>query len=643
MRWLAVLAVCVACERSGPPPEKPPEVVRYGDPSWRMLGTVDHVAFSRDESAIYVVAQDGAVVAFDARTGARTTLVDAIGSGTSVQSVGSIDDHTLAVIGNSALAFDVLTRQLRPLLVPSRTRQLAIRGNRAVVTDRQSVLQLVDLATGRVVRDFERSRGYWDPEIVGDRVIAGRSYQTLGVWNLSTGAREAVFALGNGKVSALSSDHQHLAVGSFHAAGAWQVDLYELGGREVARFEFKSCNPQRVAFSPDGKQLAIGCEDEIRIVAVPSGTVLKQLAGTRSYLRTLAWSPRGKLLVAGGNDSVLHLWDTTTWQPRTRLVGPRGEIYRLAGDPRTLVTVSLAANSAWSWDARSGRPLTNFGPATRALALDGSDVLASLADPPRIERRSRTGAPLARREVEDGIVREVGPVLGHGAWQVRDGIITIFDDKLVPLWHTERQDELVNANGAASPDGRRIALYGTGKLVIVDGTARKLVTSRPMPACLGEELAVAPDARRLAAIDETGIRLLDATTGAPLASFALPTEPYDASRTITFAAPDRVLALVRSELVAWTIDAPTATVVPLPQVVRLAIHDDLLYLAFRDGTLERRSLAKLLATGKPRSVAPAAACPESDEGAGHGGMIGASDDVRGQLDNSEDHQDAEAP
>jgi len=645
MRWLVWLAVCAACERSGPPREKTPEVMRYGDPAWRMLGTVDHVAFSKDEATVYVVAQDAALAAFDVRTGARSIINDQLVPG-SVQSVASLDDHTLAVIGDSALAIDLATKQLRALLLPPKTRQLAVAGPRAVTTNRRAMLQVVDIATGNVVHDLDRSRGYWDPEIIGERVIAGRSRETLAIWNLTSGEREAVFALGNGKVYALAPDHQHLAIGSFHDRDAgWLVDLYELGGREVARFAFAACNPQRVAFSPSGKQLAIGCEDEIRIVDVPSGTVVKKLPGTRAYLRVLAWSPRGSLLVAGGNDSVLHLWDTTRWQSRTRVVGPRGEVGQLAADARTVLTVSFSADSAWSWDAASGRPITGFGRGAHALALDGPDILVSLdGTPDRIERRSRAGSPIARRDLpDDGLVREVGPVLGRGAWLLRDGIIMVFDPQLAPLWQSEHRDELANANAVASPDGRRIALHGTGTLQLVDAIDRRVVTTRPMPSCPGEALAVSPDALRLAAIDETGIRILDATTGNQLASLAIPTEPYDWTRAITFADRDRVLALARSQLVAWTIGTATATVVALPHVVRVATHGDHVYLGLRDGTAQREPLAKLLATGKPYSVAPTAACPKDSVGFGYGGVLGGSEPVRGKLDNAEEHQDSDEP
>ncbi|HEY5936456.1 MAG TPA: hypothetical protein VIU61_17515, partial [Kofleriaceae bacterium] len=472
-------------------------------------------------------------------------------------------------------------------------------------------------------------------------VIAGRRDDTVGIWDFATGTREAVFALGNGEVFALSPDHRYLAVGSFSDRDAWTVDLYELGGRELARFDFKGCNPQRVAFAPSSKLLAIGCETEIRIVGVPTGTVVHKLPGPHAYLRALAWSPRGSLLVAGGNDSIVHVWDTARWQSRTRVVGSRGEIGRLAGDARTLLTISFAADSAWSWDVPSGRALTSFREA-RALSLDGPDVLVSFdGEPDRIERRSRTGTPIARRELAgDGIVRDVGPVSGRGAWQLRDGVITVFDPQLAPLWMSERRDELVNANAVASPDGRRVALYGSGTLQLVDAVARRTLLTRPMPACPGEELAVSPDALRLATIDETGIRILDATTAAALVSFALPTEPYDPSRTITFVDRDRVIALAGGKLVAWTIGTPTATQVRLPQVSRLASHGDHVYLARRDGTVERQPLAKLLASGTTVTMKPAAACPPPEEGFGYGGLLSGGAAVRGKLDNAEDHQDA---
>ena len=71
--------------------------------------------------------------------------------------------------------------------------------------------------------------------------------------------------------------------------------------------------PERVfslAFSPDGKTLAaVGGDSSVRIWDVATGTCLKTFAGHSGYINAVAYAPDGKTLASGSDDETVKIWD----------------------------------------------------------------------------------------------------------------------------------------------------------------------------------------------------------------------------------------------------------------------------------------------------------------------------------------------
>jgi len=69
-----------------------------------------------------------------------------------------------------------------------------------------------------------------------------------------------------------------------------------------------------VAFSPDGKLLALGdTNGEIHLWQMPEARLLRTSKEYGSIVLSAAFSPDGKTLATGGSNGTIRCWDVSSW------------------------------------------------------------------------------------------------------------------------------------------------------------------------------------------------------------------------------------------------------------------------------------------------------------------------------------------
>lgn len=253
-------------------------------------------------------------------------------------------------------------------------------------------------------------------------------------------------------------------------------------------------------FSPDGKLLAAAGgppaqQGEIKIWDVATGSLVKTITGHNDYIYSISWSPDGKNIASASYDKLVKIWDVATGNEVKTLKDHADAVYAVAYNPAgNLLATGSADRSIKIWDPAAGK---------RLYTLTGhADVVYSLAWNKAGNQLTSCGG--------DRTVRtwNINPQQGNQARNVtaheksvnevvysQDGSLmaSVSDDRSFKIWngtngsqmHTVKEsDSLLSA--AFSPDGKQVAIGG------YDGTVRIFNTADGKPVSTIIDLPKAP-------------------------------------------------------------------------------------------------------------------------------------------------------
>jgi WD40 repeat protein len=192
---------------------------------------------------------------------------------------------------------------------------------------------------------------------LGDQGGFSQEPSVVKLWDAATGKELATLQRHEWRIFNLQFTADGKRLVSASADGSVKVWDME-GNRELRDFRADfDMNSAAFALSPDGKQLAgIGegprpLQPAVRVYELETGKEIAVLTGHRLPVRCLAYSPDGKRLASGGQDEEIKLWDIATGQALLSLPEQSGHIQSLVFSPNGHRLAASSPNGITIWDA----------------------------------------------------------------------------------------------------------------------------------------------------------------------------------------------------------------------------------------------------------------------------------------------------
>jgi RNA polymerase sigma factor (sigma-70 family) len=388
----------------------------------------------------------------------------------------------------------------------------------------------------------------------GKLIASGSYHGDLCLWDRETGKllRRFVDPFQDDKVRfvtavAFSADGEILASNKGKAA------LWDVRSGRLLRHIDKNFSICSMAFSPDGKSLALATDDEkgIWIFDPGTGKARRAIEGHSGSVTAVTFSNGGEILASGGADKTARIWDFATgkeirrFEPQVDPLDRRERVMDVALSSDGMLLAAQTTKEVFLWEVTTGREVHRFQAERQFWSLAFSPDGTRLASANRIWE-VKTGQEICRLEglpssngafdpqgktrvpvtgSMGGIVTGAlafapdGKALASGGY---DGVIRLHDPdtgkELLPTDNSPWNRGMMTVCGFA-PDGRWLAVHDNGGIHLCETSTGREIRRLPMEDDYGVSVAfplpvaLSPDGRTVTAAGAKAIYQWDTATG----------------------------------------------------------------------------------------------------------------------------------